>query len=105
MSSKFIFDIKIPVVPYDDRDYNEHEGSQICEQRNLQFSRTWSANYASSNSQYWTSTNSYDLDETPFYIHCIVEIQGRSVLSQLSELGVLYILITFCHTIYTDSQL
>ena len=71
MSSKFIFDIKIPVnaIPFDER-----EASEICEQRDLSFNRT-SAN------EYIIDTHYYN-DEPPYFIFCIVEIQGLSVLSQ-----------------------
>ena len=73
MSSKFIFEIKIPVLDYDDREIiinDEREASEICEQRDLNFSRIAPEEY---------------LEVYPVFIFCIVEIQGLSVFSQYSK--------------------
>ena len=85
VSSKFIFDIKIPIAPiaYGDRDYDENEASQICEQRDLNFYRLSPGNYISSRKP------------APFYIFCIVEIQGSSVLTQYNKLCFYGVMVVF----------
>ena len=67
MSSKYIFDIKIPVIPYDDRDYNEREASEICKQRDLNFSRILRRSIIMCEPE---------CKPAPFYIFCTVEIKG-----------------------------
>ena len=68
----------IPVVPLKDRDYDEREASEVCEQRDLDFSRIYPHHY--------DPVFVFELvTTTPFYIVCIIEIQGLSVPSQYSK--------------------